>query len=96
MDGFETNKGLSYGCYQPAGNSGFCSDAPGRFDRQVLVDRPDINGREAILKIHSKNVLLGPKSSAQDRRPHSGFVGADLPTSSMKPRCWLPGIIKKW
>jgi cell division protease FtsH len=31
----------------------------GRFDRKLLVDRPDIEGRESILKIHSKNVLLG-------------------------------------
>jgi cell division protease FtsH len=52
---------------------------PGRFDRQVLVDRPDINGREAILKIHSKNVLLAPKVDLRmlaGRTP--GFVGADL------------------
>ena len=52
---------------------------PGRFDRQVLVDRPDINGREAILKIHSRNVLLGPDVDLRKvaaRTP--GFVGADL------------------
>jgi cell division protease FtsH len=52
---------------------------PGRFDRQVLVDRPDINGREAILKIHSKNVLLAPDVDLREiagRTP--GFVGADL------------------
>src|SRR3989339_434061 len=52
---------------------------PGRFDRQVLVDRPDINGREAILKIHSRNVLLGPEVDLRKiagRTP--GFVGADL------------------
>ena len=49
---------------------------PGRFDRQVLVDRPDINGREAILKIHSKNVLLAPDVDLRliaGRTP--GFVG---------------------
>jgi cell division protease FtsH len=52
---------------------------PGRFDRQVLVDRPDINGREAILKIHSKNVVLGTEVDLRliaGRTP--GFVGADL------------------
>ncbi|MGB5984568.1 MAG: hypothetical protein WBG37_04620 [Desulfobacterales bacterium] len=52
---------------------------PGRFDRQVLVDRPDVNGREAILKIHSKNVLLAPDVDMREiagRTP--GFVGADL------------------
>jgi cell division protease FtsH len=52
---------------------------PGRFDRQVLVDRPDINGREAILKIHSKDVLLAAEVDLRKiagRTP--GFVGADL------------------
>jgi cell division protease FtsH len=52
---------------------------PGRLDRQVLVDRPDINGREAVLKIHSKNVLLAPDVDLHKlagRTP--GFVGADL------------------
>ncbi|HSB03851.1 MAG TPA: ATP-dependent metallopeptidase FtsH/Yme1/Tma family protein, partial [Thermodesulfobacteriota bacterium] len=61
MDGFETNKGV---IIMAATNRPEILDLallrPGRFDRQVLVDRPDINGREAILKIHSKNVLLGP------------------------------------
>ena len=52
---------------------------PGRFDRQVLVDRPDINGREAILKIHSKNVLLGPDVDLRKIAGLTpGFVGADL------------------
>ncbi len=35
---------------------------PGRFDRQVLVDRPDIRGREAILRVHAKGVKLAPMS----------------------------------
>jgi len=52
---------------------------PGRFDRQVLVDRPDVNGREAILKIHAKNVKLDAavdlKKVAQGT---PGFSGADL------------------
>ncbi len=52
---------------------------PGRFDRQVLVDRPDVNGREAILKIHAQKVKLAPtvdlKVIAQKT---SGFSGADL------------------
>jgi cell division protease FtsH len=52
---------------------------PGRFDRQVLVDRPDINGREAILKIHSKSVVLGPEVDLRKVAGRtSGFVGADL------------------
>jgi len=80
MDGFETNKGV---IIMAATNRPEILDTallrPGRFDRQVLVDRPDINGREAILKIHSKNVLLAPKVDLRmlaGRTP--GFVGADL------------------
>jgi cell division protease FtsH len=80
MDGFETNKGV---IIMAATNRPEILDPallrPGRFDRQVLVDRPDINGREAILKIHAKNVLLGPEvdlRSIAGRTP--GFVGADL------------------
>jgi len=80
MDGFETNKGV---IIMAATNRPEILDPallrPGRFDRQVLVDRPDINGREAILKIHSKNVVLGPDVDLRKvagRTP--GFVGADL------------------
>jgi cell division protease FtsH len=52
---------------------------PGRFDRQVLMDKPDLNGREAILRIHSRGVRLDDSVSLRDvakRTP--GFVGADL------------------
>jgi len=80
MDGFEMNKGV---IIMAATNRPEILDPallrPGRFDRQILVDRPDINGREAILKIHSKNVLLGPEVDLRKiagRTP--GFVGADL------------------
>ncbi len=80
MDGFETNKGV---IIMAATNRPEILDSallrPGRFDRQVLVDRPDINGREAILKIHSKNVVLGSEVDLRKiagRTP--GFVGADL------------------
>ncbi|RJQ77484.1 MAG: ATP-dependent metallopeptidase FtsH/Yme1/Tma family protein [Desulfobacteraceae bacterium] len=80
MDGFETNQGV---IIMAATNRPEILDPallrPGRLDRQVLVDRPDINGREAILKIHSRNVLLGPEVDLRKiagRTP--GFVGADL------------------
>ena len=80
MDGFEMNKGV---IIMAATNRPEILDPallrPGRFDRQVLVDRPDINGREAILKIHSKNVILSPEvdlRSIAGRTP--GFVGSDL------------------
>ena len=80
MDGFESNKGV---IIMSATNRPEILDPallrPGRFDRQVLLDRPDINGREAILKIHSKKVLLGPDV---DLRKIAGlvpgFAGADL------------------
>jgi cell division protease FtsH len=52
---------------------------PGRFDRQVVVDRPDINGREAILKVHAGKVKLSSEIDLRmiaARTP--GFVGADL------------------
>ncbi len=80
MDGFESNKGV---IIMAATNRPEILDPallrPGRFDRQVLVDRPDINGREAILKIHSKAVPLDPDADLHKiaaRTP--GFVGADL------------------
>ena len=80
MDGFETNKGV---IIMSATNRPEILDPallrPGRFDRQVLVDRPDLNGRRAILEIHSKNVVLGPDvdlGKIAGRTP--GFVGADL------------------
>jgi cell division protease FtsH len=80
MDGFDTNKGV---IIMAATNRPEILDPallrPGRLDRQVLVDRPDINGREAILKIHSENVALDPEVDLRKiaaRTP--GFVGADL------------------
>jgi cell division protease FtsH len=52
---------------------------PGRFDRRVTVDRPDWNGRLAILKIHSRNVPLGPDVDLLAiARATPGMVGADL------------------
>ncbi len=52
---------------------------PGRFDRQVLVDRPDIRGREAILRVHAKGVKLAPEVDLKILAARTaGFVGADL------------------
>lgn len=52
---------------------------PGRFDRQVVVDRPDIKGREAILKVHVKGKKLAPDVNLKViARKTPGFVGADL------------------
>jgi len=52
---------------------------PGRFDRQVVVDKPDLAGREQILKLHSRDVKLDDSVNLRDvARRTAGFVGADL------------------
>src|SRR4029453_8222782 len=80
MDGFDSRKGVSI---LAATNRPEILDPallrPGRFDRQVLVDRPDLNGREEILRLHAKQVKLSPAVDLRTiaaRTP--GFVGADL------------------
>ncbi|MCC5634713.1 ATP-dependent zinc metalloprotease FtsH [Nostoc sp. CHAB 5844] len=80
MDGFDANTGV---ILLAATNRPEVLDSalrrPGRFDRQIVVDRPDKIGREAILKIHSKDVRLAPDvdwSKLSARTP--GFAGADL------------------
>jgi cell division protease FtsH len=80
MDGFDGTSGL---IIVAATNRPDVLDPallrPGRFDRQVLVDRPDLAGREAILGIHSKAVKLGAGVDlAAIARSTSGFSGADL------------------
>jgi cell division protease FtsH len=80
MDGFDPNIGV---IIMAATNRPEILDLallrPGRFDRQVVVDRPDIKGRDAILKVHSRNVKLANNVDLRviaARTP--GFVGADL------------------
>ena len=80
MDGFNTNTGV---ILIAATNRMDVLDPallrPGRFDRQVVVDRPDLGGREAILKVHARNVKLSESidlSVIARRTP--GFSGADL------------------
>jgi cell division protease FtsH len=80
MDGFDTSKGV---IIMAATNRPDVLDAallrPGRFDRQVVVDRPDLRGREAILKVHARGVAIDPKVELRvlaARTP--GFTGADL------------------
>jgi cell division protease FtsH len=52
---------------------------PGRFDRHVVIDRPDIKGREAILKVHTRKIKLSPDVSLESiARQTPGFSGADL------------------
>jgi len=80
MDGFDGTSGL---IILAATNRPDVLDPallrPGRFDRQVLVDRPDLAGREEILKIHSKGVRLASNTDLSVvARITSGFSGADL------------------
>ena len=80
MDGFDATSGL---IILAATNRPDVLDPallrPGRFDRQVLVDRPDLIGREAILRIHAKLVKLAPEVELGTvARGTPGFVGADL------------------
>ena len=80
MDGFGSNSGV---IVMAATNRPETLDPallrPGRFDRHVLVDRPDIKGREDILKVHVKNVKLDPSVDLREIAAITpGFVGADL------------------
>ena len=80
MDGFEANEGV---ILIAATNRPDVLDPallrPGRFDRQVIVPRPDIVGREAILKVHAKKVQTGPDVDLRTiARGTPGFSGADL------------------
>ncbi|MFH1571416.1 MAG: ATP-dependent zinc metalloprotease FtsH [Gemmatimonadota bacterium] len=80
LDGFDTNAGV---ILMGATNRPEILDPallrPGRFDRTVTVDRPDVKGREAILRIHARQAKLGPDVDLRRlavRTP--GFAGADL------------------
>lgn len=80
MDGFDNEKGL---IILAATNRPDVLDPallrPGRFDRQVVVDRPDVKGREAILKIHAKSVQVEPNVDfGVIAHSTAGFSGADL------------------
>jgi len=80
MDGFEPNQGV---VILAATNRPEILDPallrPGRFDRHILVDRPDLAERIAILKVHAKNVKLAPDVDLTiPARRTSGFTGADL------------------
>ncbi|MEO6913051.1 MAG: ATP-dependent zinc metalloprotease FtsH [Candidatus Baltobacteraceae bacterium] len=80
MDGFEQNTGV---ILIAATNRPDVLDPallrPGRFDRQIIVDRADIKGRQAILGVHAKNKPLGKEVSLETlARRTPGFSGADL------------------
>jgi hypothetical protein len=80
MDGFEANEGI---ILIAATNRPDVLDPalmrPGRFDRQVVVPLPDVNGREKILKVHVRNVPMAPNVDLKVlARGTPGFSGADL------------------
>ena len=80
MDGFDSRSGV---IILAATNRAEILDPallrPGRFDRQVLVDKPDLEGRLAILKIHSKNLKLDPSVDLRRiAQASAGLAGADL------------------
>lgn len=80
MDGFGPNSGI---IVMAATNRPDVLDPallrPGRFDRQITIGRPDVKGREAILKVHARNKRLAPEVRLEDiARRTPGFSGADL------------------
>jgi cell division protease FtsH len=80
MDGFDTQEGI---IIIAATNRPDVLDPallrPGRFDRQVVVNLPDVRGREGILKVHAKNVKLAPDADLSIiARGTPGYSGADL------------------
>ncbi|MDS0526959.1 ATP-dependent zinc metalloprotease FtsH [Clostridium sp. SHJSY1] len=80
MDGFDSSKGI---VILAATNRPEILDKallrPGRFDRRVIVDRPDLIGREAILNVHAKDVALDPEINLKEiAKGTPGAVGADL------------------
>ena len=80
MDGFESNQGV---ILMAATNRPDVLDPallrPGRFDRQVIVDRPDLEGRTQILKVHSKDKPLAKNIDLKTiAKQTPGFTGADL------------------
>ncbi|MCA8978041.1 MAG: ATP-dependent zinc metalloprotease FtsH [Planctomycetes bacterium] len=80
MDGFDSDKGI---ILIGATNRPDVLDPallrPGRFDRQVVIDRPDVKGREAILKVHARKIkLAGYVDLAVIAKATAGFSGAEL------------------
>ena len=80
LDGFDPSTGVLAGRNQSPRGARSCSTGAGRFDRQVLVDRPDRAGRREILKVHVAKVRLATNVDLdQIAGLTPGFTGADLP-----------------
>ncbi|WP_035589612.1 ATP-dependent zinc metalloprotease FtsH [Hippea jasoniae] len=80
MDGFDSSKGV---IIMAATNRPEILDPallrPGRFDRQIIVDKPDVNGREAIFKVHMKKIKVGSDVDVKKLAQMTpGLVGADI------------------
>lgn len=80
MDGFNTDKGV---ILMAATNRPDVLDVallrPGRFDRQIGIDRPDLVGREQIFKVHLRNIKIGPSVNPETLAEMTpGFAGADI------------------
>ena len=91
MDGFETQEGV---IILAATNRPDVLDQallrPGRFDRQIIIDLPMIDGREAILKMHARKITLGPRCRICGALPAAprAFPAPTSRTCSTKPPCW--------
>lgn len=97
MDGFGANEGI---IIMAATNRPDILDPallrPGRFDRQITVDRPDVKGREAVLKVHARNKPLDDSVDlGVIARRTPGFTGLIWKTYSMKRHFWLPVATRK-
>jgi cell division protease FtsH len=97
MDGFDTTEGV---ILVAATNRPDVLDPallrPGRFDRQVVVNRPDLKGRSEILKVHAKKVPVAPNVDLEKiARGTPGFSGADLENLVNEAALWAARLSKK-
>lgn len=97
MDGFDTTEGV---ILIAATNRPDVLDPallrPGRFDRQVVVNRPDVRGRGEILKVHTKKVPVSPDVDLEKiARGTPGFSGADLENLVNEAALWAARLDKK-
>jgi cell division protease FtsH len=97
MDGFDTTEGV---ILVAATNRPDVLDPallrPGRFDRQVVVNRPDLRGRAEILKVHTKKVPIAPNVELEKiARGTPGFSGADLENLVNEAALWAARLNKK-
>ena len=85
MDGFEGNSGIIIIAPLIDQMSDSVLMRPGRFDRQVTVDAPDIKGRLSILKVHAKNKKLQEDLTLESIAKNTCFTGADLANYLTRP-----------